>query len=267
MRAVFRVKHLYLLVITSILLIVLSSCDKDYAYIKRSKAFYINDNANVLLQSTKYTIYFYGKMLYEDSLKRNSAINNNIDSAQVVVLTYAGSKSDFYIPDLFNAWGIGKNDMGILLILYFDKVRNELIFNGIGPKMSGFMSGIDMDLIIDNDFYENLNLYDDIEYSLISLYFGILEYIYLYVYGYQSYDYYSFIDQYLDNQYTYNDPLPGETKTLIDYLPMWAWISIIIVFVVIGYKSGIIEILIQFLFRTKSEKSGGGKSIGYWSKR
>lgn len=173
MRAVFRVKNLYLLVITSILLIVLSSCAKDYAYIKRTKAFYINDNANVLLQSTKYTIYF----------------------------------------------------------------------------------------------YENLNLYDDIEYSLISLYFGILEYIYLYVYGYQSYDYYGFIDQYLDNQYTYNDPLPGETKTLIDYLPMWAWIAIIIVFVVIGYKSGIIEILIQFLFRTKSEKSGGGKSIGYWSKR
>lgn len=88
-----------------------------------------------------------------------------------------------------------------------------------------------------------------------------MEYFYLNVYNYASYDYQSFIDEYIENQYEYFTPLPSEEQNFFDDIPLW--IGIVIIIAVPNTF-----LLFVFLGKSRFNLSGdGGHSRGYWFKK
>ena len=248
------------------MLVTLLGCSTKIDF-PQTKEFYINDNAKALLSSTKWTILEYSEELYIDS-QDDEYEQQNISGAQVVVATYEGDVGDINTTELFNQWGIGRNDMGLLIVLFFDKINDELIYKElvieIGDKMRGYISAFEANGIVEDYFY-NLDT-SDYDFKVISLYFKILEIIYLRIYGYNSYDYQSFIDEYTDNQYEYFRKLPSEETNFFESIPLWLWI-VIIIFIV---STGSYRWIIPFVFsgsRSFRNSGGGGKSSGYWFRK
>ena len=244
-------------------LIIVTACN-DTSTLKPTKEFYINDNAKALLNSTKWTIFAYSDELYKDS-SVDEYKEKMIDGSQVVVLTLA-NQDGINITEIFNDWGIGKNDMGLLLVLYFDKNGDELIYNSldveIGVKMSEYLSAFEASIIVDEYFNNPKINATDIDLRLISLYFGFMEFIYLNVYEYSSYNYDSFINEYLNSQYEYFDLLPSERPDFFSNLPLWAWI-LIIVLVLLGSRTFLIPLLFLLTGKGFSISGAGGRSRGY----
>lgn len=262
-----KVKLRKLFIIINLILVVtfLSSCNRKVNLNKPTKEFYINDTANALLNSTKWTIYAYSDELYKDSSSEEYEIAQ-ISGSQVVVLTYIGSVGDINTTEIFNSWGIGKNDMGILLVLFFEEfsgtlVYKELIFE-IGLKMSGYLSAFTANTLVEDNFNHETLPGEDYDLRLIALYFAILEYIYLNVYEYNSYNYESFFNENLNNQYEYFGRLPSEEFSL----PLWLWI-IIAIFFLLGSWKWLVPLLLFPFSRGRSVSGGGGKSIGYWFRK
>lgn len=245
------------------LLLFLTACQTGpVAHIRETEEFYINDRPNVLLNATKWTIFAYSEDLYEDS-QYEEYQDAGISGAQVVVVTYIGSAGDFSSTDLFNAWGIGENDMGLLLILFFDEENNyqETVYE-MGLKMMGYLSAFTMDGLVTEYFDDPSIPSYDFDQRLISLYFGIMEYIYLNIYDYNTFDYQSFIDEYDEIKYNYLGPLPSASEK--DPLPWWAWTLIIIAIVVFGAVPG--GFIFPYMF-SSSSRGRGGRSLGYWFRR
>lgn len=244
-------------------LTMVASCNETNT-LKPTNEFYINDNAKALLNSTKWTIFAYSDELYKDS-SADEYKEKMIGGSQVVVLTLA-NQDGINITEIFNDWGIGKNDMGLLLVLYFDKNGDELIYNSldveIGVKMSEYLSAFEASIIVDEYFNNPKISATDIDLRLISLYFGFMEFIYLNVYEYSSYNYDSFINEYLDSQYEYFDLLPSERTDFFSDLPLWAWIFIIVL-VLLGSRIFLIPLLFFLTGKGFSISGAGGRSRGY----
>ena len=138
-------------------------------------------------------------------------------------MTYEGKVGDINTTEIFNSWGIGKNDMGILIVMFFERDNDELVYNElvfeIGDKMSGYLSAFEATNLTTEYFYGlDTNDYDQ---QIISLYFKILEIIYLRVYDYESYNYQSYIDEYLESQYEYFPNIPSEETNFFKSIPLW----------------------------------------------
>ncbi|HOI46874.1 MAG TPA: hypothetical protein PLR26_03965 [Bacilli bacterium] len=252
-----------------ILFLVLSACQpQDEFHIPPTDAFYINDYADALLNATEWTILEYSLELYEDS-KTQEYANIGISGSQVVVLTYVGNVGDFDVTELFNSWEIGENNMGLLLILFFEQSGEELVYKEqvpvFGSKMMEYLTAFELSNMIEQYFYDPAIPSYDYDLKLISLYFAILEFIYTNIYQYSTYNYDSFIEEYLDNQYEYFGPLPSYDGGLFEELPVWAWILIIVVVILFG---GNIFPFLLFGGRGGIRfRGGGGKSIGYWFRK
>ena len=236
-------------------------------YIRATEEFYINDRSHILLGSTKWTIYAYSEELYEDSQEQEYQ-DQKISGAQVVVTTYVGQISDFSTTELFNAWGIGENDMGLLLVLYFDESEEGFAYREtvyeMGIKMMGYLSAFRMDGLV-TEYFDDPDIPSfDYDQRLISLYFGIMQELYLNVYDYDSYNYQSFMDEYESNKYEEFDLMPSDYAR--DPLPVWAWILIAAGIILLGIFPGryILPYLISGL---TGGRGGGGRSGGYWFRR
>lgn len=264
-------KKVALLSCLLLLLLLLSACSKEKEILQPTDEFYINDHAGVLLNSTKWTIFAYSNELYEDSSMKEYK-DQSIDGAQVVILTYKGAVGDIKTTDIFNEWGIGKNDLGLFLVLFFEEIGGELQYKEmvveIGVKMSGYLSAFTADIMVDEYFNDPSIPAYDIDQRLIALYFAYLEYIYLNVYEYTSYDYFSFYDEYLEIQYDVFDPLPSERPSFFSSLPTWAWVLIILAILFGSYN-----FILPLLFSGFGSGSrfrilgGGGRSRGYWFRK
>ncbi|MFA6988051.1 MAG: hypothetical protein WC185_03255, partial [Acholeplasmataceae bacterium] len=166
--------------------------------------------------------------------------------------------------EIFNTWGIGKNNMGLFLVLFYDANLDYLeMVVEIGTKTSEYLSAFESSNLVDAYFNYPENDLMDIDMRLIRLYFAFMEYFYLNVYNYASYDYQSFIDEYSENQYEYFTPLPSEEQNFFDDIPLWIWIVIII---------AVPNTFLPFVFLGKSRfnlSGGGGYSevIGLKSKK
>jgi uncharacterized protein len=129
-----------------LLLLFLTSCTKSNT-LQQTDEFYINNHAEVLLNSTKWIIFSYSYELYEDSSYPEYQ-ENKIDGAQVVVLTYKGAVGDINTTEIFNNWGIGKNDFGLLLVLFLEELNEEMHYKEmiveIGNKMSEYLSAFSL---------------------------------------------------------------------------------------------------------------------------
>lgn len=252
-----------------VLFLILSACQpQEQVHIPPTDAFYINDHADALLNATEWTILGYSLELYEDS-KDQEYVNAGISGSQVVILTYVGNVGDFDVTALFNSWGIGENNMGLLLILFFEQSGEELVYKEqvpvIGSKMMEYLTAFELSNMIDQYFNDPTIPSYDYDLKLISLYFAILEFIYTDIYQYSTYNYDSFIEEYLEIQYEYFGPLPSYDGGLWEELPVWAWILIIAVVILFGGN------ILPFLFfggRGGTRfRGGGGKSIGYWFRK
>ena len=93
-----------------------------------SKLFYIHDTDSVLLNATSWTIFNYANELYLDS--KADDIPSNIQGTQVVV-AYIGDESTYNTTEIFNAWGIGENDMGILITVLYSKEGDNINYENV----------------------------------------------------------------------------------------------------------------------------------------
>lgn len=231
--------------------------------IKETEEFYINDRPHILLNATKWTILTYSEELYDDS-QTEEFKEAKINGAQVVVATYLGD-ANIDTTDIFNSWGIGENDMGVLIVLFFTETEDDYAYQNmifeIGKKMSGYFSAFTASNLISEYFDDPEINSGDYDQRLISLYFAVMQHIYLQVYNYDSYNYQSFMDEYATNKYEYFDLLPSDYEP--EPLPNWAWALIIAGIVLLGIiPSGfVIKHLATFISR-----GGGGGSGGYWFK-
>lgn len=248
-------------------LLILNACTPTANdVLSPSKLLYINDQDRVLLNATSWSIFTYGEELYEDS--KASDILSNIRGSQVVVLTYVGDSSQISSTDIFNNWGIGDNNMGILIILFFTKSvdsyeYDSMIFE-IGSQMSTFLSAFEANNLITSYFDDPSIPSFDYDARLMNLYYGVLSYLYLNVYGYTSYNHESYMNAYYDIQYDYLGALPGNVEPPF-YTSLIFWILVVSAILFGGSIFSFLPLI--FISSGRAFKGGGGKSFGYWFKR
>lgn len=246
-------------------LFLLGCQPKKYTYLKPTEEFYINDTSHALTNYTQWNIFINGQELYEESLAEDFILED-IKGTQVVVLTTTLDQSTLDTTTLFNEWGIGKNNMGILLVLFFSEPNNEFlsITYEIGSNMMGYFSVFEMNQYI-TEYFFNPQWFGDYELGLLELYHEILRKIYVDIYGYLSYSY--DMDYFISQTYEAYVPLPSHTpKSLFESLvsldiPPWLLICILLAvsFLGIGSITGV-----RFY---KTNKGGGGRSLGYFFNR
>lgn len=271
----FRKSNILILIL--FFLLALSSCSKD-DNLNPTDAFYINDYANVLLRSTKNTIYRYSKYVYDQSSEISDYVEMGVDGTQVVVITYSNEPALIDTTEIFNRWGIGKNDLGILIILYFEEITNELVYKNlsfeIGIKMSEYLTAYDASNLIDGYFNSDIIPEYDIDERLIALYFAVMENIYQNIYEYTArtgneYPYNDLYDDYLAIKYEDTRPLPGENKSIFSLIPLWVWIGIIVLILYLGVRLNLFNLILSILLgrSTGKESGGSGRSRGYWFRK
>lgn len=256
--------------VLALTLFVLSSCSAPL--LPRSKAFYINDQADALLSSTEYLIYSSSKDLYDGYSQKTEFKNQNISGTQVVVATYMGAVNSLDTTELFNKWEIGDNDMGLLLLLYFAPNPDDKyipLYLGmtreIGARLANYISMFRLEEIFlntwENDYFLTAHR-EDYDYKLAFFYTNVMSEIYTKVYDSAAYDAESMMDNYALNQYeSYYSYVPrGDVFELS--LPWWA-ITLIIIGVVVLFFSGGLSWLFYFRYSGPTSKGGGGKSKGY----
>lgn len=254
-----NLKYLLLILIT----LLLVSCQKKqkYTYFGPTEEFYINDRAGALLSYTKWNIFINGESLYVDSLE-DPEIPNSIRGAQVVVLTLLEKDEFVDTTTIFNEFGIGKNDMGIFLVLIFSEGEEFLELKSItleiGSNMMGYFSMFDMTTLINEHFFDPI-WNDNYDIQLLVLYHEIIGKIYTDIYGYNSYTYNT--DIFYEELYEYYGLLPSEKKGVdlfgLIYLDIPLWLFIVILLIIPSTLGGI------FGFKSFINRSGGGSSLGY----
>lgn len=110
-------KRIYIFLTLLFFVFTLSSCNKN-EYPKPTKDFYANDFAEALMRKTELEIIYEGEYLYEETKDIDE-----IGGTQIVVVTFLVENQDevdeIDTTQLFREWEIGKNDMGVLIALFF----------------------------------------------------------------------------------------------------------------------------------------------------
>lgn len=205
-------KVLFLITI-GLLSVVLFACTKD-EYPKPTRNFYVNDYANILDEATRSSITMEGERLFELS-------EDEIDGGTQLVITTFELESESDIGDydktsLYRQWEIGKDDMGILVILFFvpytenDVTYLELIESQIevGYRMEQYLTPTTLGNIIDHTLYSEE--WDYLDMAVMHMVYELLDEIYVDIYGYESFDY----DMMVYQEYLNNYVSESETSIL-----------------------------------------------------
>ena len=167
-----RIKKLLIVLVILLQVILLVGCQSE-PYEKPWPEFYVTDEADALLNSTKHWIVYDGLALYEWS-KDDAYYDPDIQGAQVIVLTSKDDPESVDTTEIFNRWGIGENDLGILIVIFYEDGDSgypeftSIVFE-IGEKMSTYLSAFEADGMITNYFYDD-TLYGDPDAMIINLY-------------------------------------------------------------------------------------------------
>ena len=257
------IHKLILMIMVSSLLLILFGCKKN-EYPRPTNQYYVNDYANILYQATRKSITRRGETLYEFSKDEKDG------GAQLVLATFVvediSEIANYDKTEIFRQWEIGKNDMGLLILLFFtEETIDEIDYLvlaetqiEVGYRMEQYLTPAELGRIVDetllSETYE-----DDLDMSVMYMVFELLQTIYLDCYGYEvDYDMDAF------EEYLINHPdVSGDDSHLplgfIFYLMspfanssdrLGAIISVII-FVVLGGGGLIVK-----------NKGGGGSSGG-----
>ena len=190
----------------------LSGCNKNQ-YPNASNAFYINDYARVLTAEVKDYILSYSSQLYEITQDKGDG------ATPVVVATFLIDNEEemntYRREEIYNQWGIGENDMGLLILLYYIDVPYEgytlpeftKFEVAIGSRMIQYINEIDLGISMYDTIFP---LYDDEELGLIHYYFEALKRIMLDAYPgeFELFDYQDELDSILElfeyEEYTFD---------------------------------------------------------------
>ncbi len=163
-------------------------------YPRPTQAYYVNDFANVLMAGTRATIVGEGERLYEMTLDEPEG------GAQIVVATFAVTSvseiADYDKTELFRKWRIGKNDMGVLVLLFFveetvgDAASLDLAECQIevGYRMEQYLTPAKLGRMVD-DYLLNEDWDYLIDLGVVNLLYELLTEIYVGAYGYSSFNY------------------------------------------------------------------------------
>ncbi len=188
---------------------------------------------------------------------------------QIVVGTY--DKADFIdSTKIFNTYGVGKNNLGILLLMGYQKVNDEYVFSDllfeIGTKMSTYLSAFEMSGLITAQFY-NYGDPDDYDMKIVNLYYELIELTAIKIYDYdQNALYNNFLnsEDYYFDQYQITKKLDSEKFSLLSFQ---AFILVFAILIFIGSSGFNIATFILTSIGISSAKGGGGKSAGYYARK
>ena len=228
-----------------------------------TSAFYINDFAGAFLRSTEWYILNLSEGLYEDSLSAEW-IDDNIRGSQIVVTTIQGEKGSVNTSKMFNEWGIGQNNMGFMIVLYFsfDGEFNqfedyEFIW---GRQMETFATIVPSELVgLWDDTFNDPAWFGDYEAGFMSFYYEFLARIYVDIYDYSSFNY--DMQDYLDDQFDDFPPIDADAPTYD--IDLWVIFVIIGVLILLGLGSRTLFPIILMFLGGRSNRGGGGGTGGY----
>ncbi len=255
-----KVKGFYFLLVTVIVLIIYWSISGNSEYPRPTEDYYVNDYAEVLMQATRRTITNEGDRLFEYT-------EDEIDGgAQIVFATFRVDNlseiADYDKTEIFRQWRIGKNDMGLLVLLFFmeDDINGlELVESQIetGYRMEQYLTPAELGRILDETLYNEEFSYL-IDMGVANLLYELLTEVYVGIYGYDSFDY--DMDVYFDYLMSYVPDTDSEPSAmglfvylLSPYSTFWEkfFTALPLIFIVIyGGGLGVIS------------KAGGGSSGG-----
>lgn len=237
-------------------------------YPRPTPAFYMNDFAGVFLQGTRDTVTVEGEYLYEFSQDLDDG------GAQVVIATFEvdtlSDIEDYDKTELYRAWKIGDDDMGVLIILYFmyddTLADHELVGTDIevGYRMEPYLTPTRLGLIVDGSLYnDEYNWLIDV--AVAKLHNDILNEIYVDAYDDVAIDFDP--DDYFDFLMDY-DPIEYDDSTnamstwvylLSPYTTGWTKFSIALPYLFLALFGGT-----SFLI---GNTGGGGSSGGMGLRR
>ena len=256
-------KHIFIFLLIGLTLILFGCKKKEYP--NPTNQFYINDYANVLYQATRSSITREGERLYD-------LTQDEVDGgAQLVVATFVvedvSEVASYDKTEIFRQWKIGKNDMGLLILLFFtEETIDEIDYLvlaetqiEVGYRMEQYLTPSQLGLIVDQTLY-NESSEEELDVLVMEMVYELLRAIYLDVYDYRSFDY----DMEYYKEYLLNNPdVSGDDSHIplswLIYLfspfssssDRWSVIIGVLVFVVIGGGGVAIK-----------NKGGGGSSGG-----
>jgi len=237
-----------------LLLFLLFACQKSL-YPKPTSDFYVNDFADALMPYTEKELVAYNRYLYE--------VYGEI---QIVYVTFSVRSIDeigqYDKTELFRQWKIGKNDMGVLVLLFFQETKiNDLstetlvayafeLGYRIEPYLSpSFLSQVSEKTLLNKDHADISDL------MVMHLNFELLNHLYQTLYNETpiDYDMELFYQEMMDAPYIPKDSQSFFTLTALLLLLKQDWMGFILIgsFVLLGGGFGFLRF-----------KGGGGSSGG-----
>lgn len=245
-----------------ITLLFASACTKKY-YPNATNEFYVNDFAYAYHPATSEVIVLEGERLYEETKDIET-----IGGAQIVFATFIVENieevANYNRTDIFRQWEIGKNDMGILVLMFFSESEKdgiEYIYLEetqieVGYRMEQYFTAVKQGQLLDDTIYSDT--YEDLDMKIAYLYYEMISLVYeeVYVDNYGSFTY-----DMEDFKYRMDNYIPSNDNVNIGLI---AWILLLFA----GTNKWYIIIPAAFLLfggglRFRRNRGGGGSSGGY----
>lgn len=251
--------------------VILFGC-QDRAYPRHTSVFYINDYAQALMEYTRQSVLLEAEVLYDETK------DSDLGGTQIVVATFSvDDLSDIQSYDktqIYREWEIGQNDMGVLIILFFE----ENVIDGItyqdflelqvevGYNMEPYLTPTRLGVIADTSFF-NPDYVGDVNLGLMHMIYDMLEILYVDVYGYNSFTY--DMDIFEEDLYTYTPVY------YVDQDPLSFWLYLFSPYLLLGDGLGLIFTIGLFVLlgggvgvfvRTKG-KGGSSGGMGIFRRR
>lgn len=233
-------------------LVVLIGCHKSKLP-EPTDSFYVNDYADALMPYTEREIVGYNRYLYE--------VYGEIQIVYATFLVETPEEMESIDKtELFRHWKIGKNDMGLLVLLYFQKEMIENIESRtlvgyafeVGYRLEPLYTPIVLSDIADQTLL-NPNHYDIADLMVMHLNYELLNLAYESLYNESpiSYDMDDYFEELMNAPYVPDNDL-WDFLWIISLLDQGFWGYVILGgFVLLGGSFGIMKI-----------KGGGGSSGG-----
>lgn len=188
----YKNKIVFLVMISGLLLILFGCVKHDYP--RPTNQYYINDYANILYQATRSSITREGERLYE-------VTKDEVDGgAQIVLATFVVENlteiANYDKTEIFRQWEIGKNDMGLLVILFFtEETVDEIDYLvlaetqiEVGYRMEQYLTPSQLGTIVDNTLYAQ-EWEEELDMGVMNMFYELISAIYIECYGYESFNY------------------------------------------------------------------------------
>lgn len=186
-------KRIFFVLLISGLSLILFGCAKN-EYPRPTNQYYINDYANILYQATRSSITREGERLYE-------VTQDEVDGgAQLVVATFVvediSKVATYDKTEIFRQWEIGKNDMGLLVLLFFTEETIEEIDYltlvetqiEVGYRMEQYVTPAQLGQIVDSTLLSG-QWDDNLDMGVMHMVYELLSAIYIDAYDYETFNY------------------------------------------------------------------------------